>query len=93
MKAWRKHNQDLTTKIAEIDEELRWYNPKEEIKRLNEKRKQLKGLYLNTKTERRGQFAAEVSQPSTILFPLFHNIGLPVPPELANNLNGKTINL
>jgi hypothetical protein len=98
-KAWRKHNMELATKIADIDEKIRfellWEDGKssEAIKKLQEKQEKLAGLRLRNKTERRMQYAAEVSQPSLLLFALFHNIGLPVPSELANNLNGKTISI
>lgn len=95
-KAWRKHNMELATKIKSLDSEIRlnrvvgFYYDKE---KLQARREQLINLRLRNKTERRMQYAAEVSQPSLLLFTLFHNIGLPVPPELANNLNGKTISL
>jgi hypothetical protein len=95
-KAWRKHNMELAGKIKSLDSEIRlnrvvgFYYDEE---KLQARREQLINLRLRNKTERRMQYAAEVSQPSLLLFTLFHHIGLPVPPELANNLNGKTISL
>lgn len=95
-KAWRKHNMDLATKIHQLNQDIEFTSQYPELlggdlKKFEARREQLLNLRLRNKTERRMQYAAEVSQPSLLLFTLFHNIGLPVPSELANNLNGKTI--
>lgn len=83
MKAWRKHNSELTTKIREIETELQHTYAESEKQLLEQRRAQLSRLYLRTKTERRGQFAAEVAQPSQNLYILFMAAGLPVPPDFA----------
>ena len=96
MKAWRKHNADLTAKITNIDKERSIsggveFCPEDfkATKKLEEKRKELKSLYLNNKIERRGQYSAEVSQPSQLLYILFAHVGLPTPPEFKTFMEAK----
>jgi len=94
MKAWRLHNMQQTAKIKQLQIRLdacnhvlklypyaSWY--KEEAEKLQEKIKQTKGFYLRTKTERRGQFAAEVVSPSQLLWKLFKHAGYQVPEALS----------
>jgi hypothetical protein len=85
MKAWRKHNQKIASRIQELQFERAvdmwvYKNPKHEViqehnKKIAEKKKE----YLRTKTERRGHFQTTATFPGNLLLALFKKAGLPTP--------------
>jgi len=83
MKAWRLHNMQQTATLQYLQKMHAMYGfwPEEQEK-IAMKIKQVKGFYLRTKTERRGQFAAEVASPSQLLWKLFKHAGYQVPEAL-----------
>jgi hypothetical protein len=90
-KAWRKHNMDLAGKIKLLDKDIAFISqfPEyvgEDLKKFQVRRDQLSGLRLRNKTERRMQYASEVSQPSNTLYILFAHVGLPVPTDFLSAL-------
>lgn len=86
-KAWRKHNMNLTNKIKLIEWKLVRWEFAHQKEQLQKQLKQLPDLRLRNKTERRMQYAAEVTQPSSLLYTLFAKVNLPVPPEFLNALH------
>jgi Fe-S cluster biosynthesis and repair protein YggX len=80
MKAWRKHNQKQTALIQELSDEIAWYPTNSEQRKLIQQNiDRAKGLKLRNKTERRGQYAAEVATPSYLLLALLQRIDLWTP--------------
>jgi hypothetical protein len=56
----------------------------------NQKHRRGTPFHLRTKQERRGQFAAEVSSPSQLVYILFAHVGLPVPPEFIDYVRSRS---
>lgn len=80
MKAWRKHNQKQAVRIKELQAELEYqYHSQATREKLETQLKEARGFMLQNKTERRGQYAAEVATPSYLLLALFKRVGLWTP--------------
>lgn len=85
MKAWRKHNQKITSQLQQLRSDRDWdmlvcNNPKHDViqehnKKIAEKKKE----YLRTKVERRGHFQMTATFPCNLLLAMFRKAGLPTP--------------